>query len=213
MTPEFPVTLVWEAAILSPGTPLFPSVRHLVISSPHHEDYITTYPSARECRLDSSFRRELANPPAGVVIFDTIDVCTSGRDAFSLLNVLPTQRMVSITTHEIDVDSIVSYFPRRSGPWERFTIFQSCRNDRIASWVSSDVRLLEAFGRTLARGRFHVVVYGAKWRTLSLRSLALDQPSHRYHPQAWYPSPTNEVQVYWSNPEDPSCPSCVVCGE
>lgn len=204
--PAIPVSLIWEAASILPGIPLFPRVRHLSIV-PSLEAYRVSHPL-------SLLRPPLAEIPAGILVFDTIDVCAIGWPACGLLSYLPTRHVSSFTAHDMAWEWIEDILVPEWAPCGSLCVFD--RSPADVSWSSFQVRRLEAKARSLDVPPLRIMVCGIKWESESLESLA--QVRDWEHSAAWGPvspwlqSSENKIQLAWYDRDDCSCPACIVCG-
>lgn len=209
-SPVVPITLLWEAAFMSPGAPLFPRVRSVALCS------LAGAPS--RVPWAPVLRPPLRDMPPATYIFGEIEVCICGLPAVGLLAYLPSKHMTSLTIHDMHCTWVEEHLiPWPWGACGSFRLYDG-RPASIA-WSPHILRRLEAKARALDSPPIHIAVYGAKWKPESLQNLArLDEEENfgqaPWGPvSAWRPSPANKVQLEWYDPEDPACPACVVCGK
>lgn len=207
--PGVPIELVWEAAALSPGNPLFPRVRHVAIQSSKDLDYSSP---------PALLPHKVTMPPR-ILVFDEIDVCVTWLPTSRPLDYLPPLHVTSFTAHDISFWEWIEelLLPPTWGPCGSFRMYDG--RPSYTSWSSNVMRRLEAKARGLDSSPFHVIVYGANWKQESLENLARvtdweEDPSQPpWRPvSSLRPSPANKVQLEWCDPENPACPACVVCG-
>lgn len=209
--PVAPVTLLWQAASLSPGIPLFPRVRQLAIVS-SSKGASTVYPEPVPPRS----RPAVDSMPPGILIFGDVDVCVAALQPVGLLSYLPTRRVISYTAHDIMIGSIPDVPTPEWLSWGPLKLYNRFPEDITP--FAQVVCQLEAKARALDLAPIRIINCGAKWKQYSLDGLALvldDDGSTTPFPPVcpWKPSPSNKIQLEWYDPDDSSCPSCGVCGK
>lgn len=211
--PVAPVSLLWQAASQTPGIPLFPRVQKLaILSSPRKVS--TLYPQPVHPR----FRPPLSDMPPGILVFGEIDVCVTASQKVGLLSYLPIRHVISYTAHDIMIESIPEDLLTPDwDSWGSLRVYN--RFPRCIPTEAHLLRELEAKARAQDLTPIHIINYGAKWKAYSLEALAdVDYFNGSIYNSAspicpWKPSASNKIQLEWYDPDDPTCPSCVVCGK
>lgn len=81
------------------------------------------------------------------------------------------------------------------------------------------MRRVEAKARATNASAFQIITQGIEWEAMWLDHLSQLTDSEVADPTTpwgnvspWFPSPENKIQLEWYDPDDATCPACVVCG-